>query len=50
MKLKGIVPPLVTPLLDNDTLDTVGMERLVEHMIGGGIHGLQEVYAYPILL
>lgn len=40
MKLKGIVPPMVTPLLDNDTLDIKGTERLVEHLIGGGIHGL----------
>ena len=31
---------MVTPLVDNDTLDTAGIERLVEHMIGGGIHGL----------
>ncbi|MCD8184915.1 MAG: dihydrodipicolinate synthase family protein [Rikenellaceae bacterium] len=40
MKLRGIVPPMVTPLLDNDTLDTRGAEKLVEHMIEGGIHGL----------
>ena len=39
-KLKGIIPPMVTPLTDNDTLDRPGLERLVEHMIGGGIHGL----------
>ena len=40
MKLKGIVPPMVTPLVDNDTLDKQGIERLIEHMISGGIHGL----------
>jgi dihydrodipicolinate synthase/N-acetylneuraminate lyase len=38
--LRGIIPPLVTPLIDNDTLDTAGLERLIEHTIGGGIHGL----------
>lgn len=38
--LRGIVPPLVTPLLDNDTLDIVGLERLVEHVIAGGVHGI----------
>lgn len=38
--LKGIVPPLVTPLLDRDTLDAEGLERLVEHVIGGGVSGL----------
>jgi 4-hydroxy-tetrahydrodipicolinate synthase len=40
MKLKGIVPPMVTPLTDNDTLDRPGVERLIEHMVGGGVHGL----------
>ncbi len=38
--LRGIVPPLVTPLLDNDTLDIDGLEHLIEHTIGGGVHGL----------
>jgi len=40
MKLRGIVPPMVTPLLDNDTLDKAGSQKLIEHMIAGGIHGL----------
>ncbi len=40
MPLRGIVPPLVTPLLDNDTLDTDGLERLINHIIDGGVHGL----------
>lgn len=38
--LRGIVPPMVTPLLDNDTLDKDGVKKLIEHMIGGGVHGL----------
>lgn len=38
--LKGVVPPMVTPLLDNDTLDVKGLERLVEHILGGKVHGL----------
>jgi len=38
--LSGIVPPLVTPLLDNDTLDIAGLERLIEHVIAGGVHGV----------
>jgi len=36
----GIIPPLVTPLLDRDTLDVAGLESLVEHVVGGGVHGL----------
>jgi len=38
--LRGIVPPLVTPLLDNNTLDIEGLEKLIEHVIAGGVHGL----------
>jgi len=38
--LRGIIPPLVTPLLDNDTLDVEGLGRLIEHTISGGVHGI----------
>ena len=38
--LRGIVPPLVTPLLPGDRLDVASLERLIEHLIGGGVHGL----------
>ena len=38
--LRGIIPPMITPLLDRDTLDVAGLERLIEHILGGGVHGL----------
>lgn len=38
--LSGIIPPLVTPLIDNETLDVESLERLIEHLIAGGVHGL----------
>jgi 2-dehydro-3-deoxy-D-pentonate aldolase len=38
--LQGIIPPLVTPLRDRDQLDLPGLQRLLEHVIGGGVHGL----------
>ena len=38
--LTGIFPPLVTPLTDRDTLDVTGFERLTEHVLAGGVHGL----------
>jgi 4-hydroxy-tetrahydrodipicolinate synthase len=38
--LRGIIPPLATPLLDEDCLDHAGLERLVEHVVVGGVHGL----------
>src|SRR3954454_12977845 len=38
--LAGIIPPLITPLRDRDELDHAGLERLVEHVLAGGVHGL----------
>lgn len=38
--LSGIIPPLVTPLKDNETLDVESLENLIEHLIAGGVHGL----------
>lgn len=31
---------MVTPLLDEGTLDAEGTEKLVEHLISGGVHGV----------
>ena len=38
--LKGIVPPLLTPLLTPDSLDVESLERLLDHVIRGGVHGV----------
>ncbi|NOY80260.1 MAG: dihydrodipicolinate synthase family protein [Kiritimatiellaeota bacterium] len=38
--VRGILPPMVTPLLERDVLDVAGLERLVEHILAGGVHGL----------
>lgn len=40
MKLHGIIPPLVTPLRDRDELDVGGLEKLLEHILAGGVSGL----------
>ena len=40
LPLRGIIPPLVTPLLNNDSLDLEGLKRLIEHTISGGVHGI----------
>lgn len=39
-KLRGIIPPMVTPLRGNDELDREGTVRLTEHLIAGGVHAL----------
>lgn len=40
LQLKGIIPPLVTPLVGRDELDVDGTRRLIEHVLSGGVHGL----------
>lgn len=39
-RYQGIVPPMITPLIERDTLDTAGLERLVNRLIEGGISGI----------
>ncbi|MBR3931845.1 MAG: dihydrodipicolinate synthase family protein, partial [Tidjanibacter sp.] len=39
-KIQGIIPPMITPLLGEDTIDRKGAEQLVERMIAGGVHAL----------
>lgn len=38
--LRGIIPPLATPLKSRDQLDVAALERLTERIIAGGVHGL----------
>ena len=40
LSLNGIVPPLVTPLSARDELDTTGLQRLLDHVIDGGVAGV----------
>ncbi|MFD2200209.1 dihydrodipicolinate synthase family protein [Shivajiella indica] len=37
---KGIIVPMVTPLHSNGELDKKGTERLIRHLIHGGVHGI----------
>jgi 4-hydroxy-tetrahydrodipicolinate synthase len=40
LPLKGIIPPVITPLINYDELDIQGVYNLIEHLISGGVHGL----------
>lgn len=40
LMLKGIIPPVVTPLINDKEIDVKGLEKLLEHMLTGGVHGL----------
>ena len=39
-RFHGIIPPMVTPLTEDLTLDVDALERLVSHLVDGGVHGL----------
>ena len=40
LPLKGVIPPLVTPLKGRDQIDLPALERIIEHVLAGGVHGL----------
>ncbi|MDP7015533.1 MAG: dihydrodipicolinate synthase family protein [Pirellulaceae bacterium] len=39
LQLRGVIPPFATPLSDGE-LDLLGVDRLVEHILEGGVDGL----------
>jgi 4-hydroxy-tetrahydrodipicolinate synthase len=40
LPLRGIIPPVVTPLLNDNELDEQGLENLINHILEGGVHGV----------
>ncbi len=38
--LRGVITAMITPLLDRDTLDVAGLERLIDNLVNGGVNGL----------
>ncbi len=40
MKLRGIVPPIATPLTAEERIDEAALRRLVRHLLNAGVHGL----------
>ncbi|MEN6567066.1 MAG: 4-hydroxy-tetrahydrodipicolinate synthase [Veillonellales bacterium] len=39
-EVKGVVPPLITPMDEEEKLDTRALRNLIEHVIKGGVHGV----------
>jgi len=39
-KIRGIIVPLLTPLVTPETIDAEGARRLIDHVIAGGVHGI----------
>ena len=40
LQLRGVIPPVVTPLLPDGTVDEESLGRHVEYLIGKGVHGI----------
>lgn len=39
-QLQGIVPPIVTPLNEDETIDEAGLERQLNRLLDAGVHGV----------
>ena len=40
LKFAGVIPPVVSPMIAPDQLDVAAVDRVVEHLIEGGVSGL----------
>ena len=47
--LRGVITAMVTPLDRELRLDYPGLERLIEHLITGGVHGRNRMMGNSLL-
>lgn len=40
LSIKGVIPPMITPLSENGDLDVGGLKNLLDHLLNGGVHGI----------
>src|SRR5262249_45585858 len=40
MQIRGIIPPLVTPMQSNEDIDIPRLRSFIDHLIGKGVHGV----------
>lgn len=40
LELKGVIPPLATPVDENEKIDEAGLRRLIDYVIAGGVHSI----------
>src|SRR5262249_5875727 len=40
MQFHGIIPPVATPMKDNEDLDIPRLRWFIDHLIGSGVHGI----------
>lgn len=39
-ELRGVIPPIVTPVDENENVDENGLKKIIDHVIDGGVHGV----------
>src|SRR5213083_2944910 len=40
MRIQGIIPPVITPMLANEDLDLPRLRWFIDHLITSGVHGI----------
>src|SRR5262249_55877789 len=40
MRFHGVIPPIVTPMKADESLDLDGLRRGIDHLLGHGVHGV----------
>src|SRR2546421_539845 len=38
--IRGVIPPIVTPVDDNELVHEAGLKRVIDHVLAGGVHGI----------
>lgn len=38
--VKGVIPPIITPVDAEENVDSKGLKRVIDHVIDGGVHGV----------
>ncbi len=38
--LKGVIPPIVTPIDEEENVDEQGLKRVIDYVLDGGVHGV----------
>ena len=39
-ELKGVIPPIITPVDDEENVDEKGLRAVIEYVLDGGVHGV----------
>ncbi len=40
MEIRGIIPPVATPMQDNEELDLPRLKSFIDHLLAAGVHGI----------